>query len=174
MFSDYFVLDREIELFRYNGMAAVVASPSASSFLGDGDAVTIASELVDVASKWELLATCLKLSSSDIANINTKYGGEVNLALIKVISRWIATNQQLTWSDLVQALREPILNEEWCATKIEKKFCVREPSPCKLLWLASTCSRLLHFVEFLHILCYLPLEIICTCAFSGYTTRSSP
>ena len=111
-------------------MANVVASPSA---LGDGDVLTIANELLNVASRWELLARCLKLPTSDIANIRTKYGGDVNLALSEVISRSIATNRQLTWSDLVKALREPILNEEWCASQIEKKFCVHKPTPCKLL-----------------------------------------
>ncbi len=113
-------------------MADVVATCS-SSALGDGDIVTIANELLDVAPRWELLARCLKLSTSDIANIKTKYGDDVNLALSEVISRWIATNRQLTWFDLVQALRQPILNEEWCASQIEKKFCVHKLTPCKLL-----------------------------------------
>lgn len=110
-------------------MATVVVNSSA---LGDGDVLTIANELLDVAPRWELLARCLKLSASDVANIRTKYGGDVNLALSEVISRAIATNHQLTWSDLVQALREPILNEECCASQIEKKF-VHKLTPCKLL-----------------------------------------
>jgi hypothetical protein len=114
-------------------MSDVVATCS-SSALGDGDIVlTIANELLDVAPRWELLARCLKLSTSDIANIKTKYGENVNLALSEVISRWIATNRQLTWSDLVQALREPILNDERCASQIEEKFCVHKQTPRKLL-----------------------------------------
>lgn len=109
-----------------------IASPSAAS-LGDGDVLTIANELLDVAPRWELLARCLNLSKSDITNIKTRYGEDVNQALVEVISRWIATNSQLTWPDLVQALRQPILNEEWRASQIEDKFCIHRPTPCKLL-----------------------------------------
>ena len=109
---------------------------SSARLIGDGDVLTIINALVNVASKWELLARCLKLSSSDIANISRKLnnGGDVNLALSEVISRWIAANpHRLTWSDLVAALRQPILNEEWCASQIEEKFCARKPTPRKLL-----------------------------------------
>lgn len=111
-------------------MAVVVASPTLA--LAEDDVVTIANELLDVAPRWELLARCLKLSAADIANIKTKCSEDVNKALCEVISRWIATNQKLAWSDLVRALREPILNEEYCANKIEMKYCVHKPTPCKL------------------------------------------
>ena len=102
-----------------------------SSALGRDDVLTIANNLLPVAPRWELLANCLKLSTSDIANIGTKHGGEVNQALFQVISRWIATNVRVTWSDLVEALRQPILDETWCATQIEEKFCIHKPTPCK-------------------------------------------
>ena len=92
-------------------------------------------ELTDVAPQWELLATCLRLSTSDIANIRSKYSGNVNLALNEVILRWLAIRSpdQLTWSDLVKALRQPILNEERIASQIERQFlCSHKPASCKL------------------------------------------
>ena len=109
-----------------------MATVANSSSLGEGDVLTIANELSPVAPRWELLAMCLKLSASDIENIRTKYGGDVNLALSAVISRAIATHHQLTWSDLVQALREQILNEQCCASRIEEKYIHTKPIPRKL------------------------------------------
>lgn len=109
-----------------------MATVANSSALGDGDILTIANELSPVAPRWELLAMCLKLSASDIENIRIKYGGDVSLALSAVISRAIATHHQLTWPDLIQALREPILNEECCASRIEEKY-IHKLIPRKLL-----------------------------------------
>ena len=105
-----------------------------STSLGKDDLLTILNELCGIASKWEVLATCFELSDSDIANIRSTYGSDVNLALKQVILRWMATNHQdqLTWSNVVKALRESILNEEFCASQIEKKFFTHHPTPCKL------------------------------------------
>ena len=105
------------------------------SILGEGDVLTIANGLVNVAPRWETLATCLRLSPSDIANIKSKHSGDVNQALIEVISRWLATSpqDQLTSSDLVEVLRQPVLNEEWSASQIEQKFRHgHKPTHCEL------------------------------------------
>ena len=101
--------------------------------LGEDDVLTILNELVDVAPRWELLATCLKLSPSDVENIKSQYSGNVNLALSKVISRWLATSpDDRTWSDVVEVLRQPILSEERSAKQIEQRYLhSHKPTHCK-------------------------------------------
>ena len=113
---------------------AVVAA--GGSILGEHDVLTILNQLTNVAPQWELLAVCLRLSPSEIANIRSKYSENVNLALSEVILRWLAKSpqDQLTWSGLIEALRQPILNEERTASQIEQKFihCSHKPTQCKL------------------------------------------
>ena len=107
-----------------------------STSLGKDDVLTILNELCDIAPRWEVLALCFGLSDPDVANIKSNCSQDVNLALKEVIRRWMAKNRrdQVTWSNVVKALRQPILNEEACASQIEKKFCTctQMPTPCKL------------------------------------------
>lgn len=72
-----------------------------------------------MASRWELVGTCLGVEQSEIDEIE-KLGLPAKQALLKLLSRWLdTTNRTVTWADIVDALRKPILKEERVAQQIE-------------------------------------------------------
>lgn len=81
--------------------------------------------MAGVASKWELVGTCLGVEQSEIDEIE-KQGLPPKQALLKLLSRWLdTTNHTVTWADIVDVLRQPILKEERIAQQIEDGICNR-------------------------------------------------
>ena len=92
--------------------------------LGIRDLSAIANILAPVAHKWYLLGTCLPgLDHSEVKEIE-----EQRLipkrALVSVIERWLNTaHRTVTWEDILDVLKEPLLNEKHLSEKIEKEIC---------------------------------------------------
>ena len=93
--------------------------------LGKHDLSAVVNELSDVASKWMLVATCLEVDQADITDIESQRLSPRE-SLLKVVTKWLDTASDSappTWHRLVDALRQPVLNEERVAKQIEKKVC---------------------------------------------------
>ena len=89
--------------------------------LGKRDKRDIINALAPVASYWELLGICLDVDTSVIKEIEKlKYSPK--LALFELITRWLeTTDRTVTWNDIVNALRMPILDQKSLAKEIEDK-----------------------------------------------------
>ena len=75
--------------------------------------------MADVATEWVLLGTCLGVPQADIKEIEQLHL-PAKQALLKLISRWLdTTDHTVTWADIVDALRKPLLKEERVAQRIE-------------------------------------------------------
>ena len=75
--------------------------------------------MASVASKWQLIGTCLEVEQSEIDEIE-KRNLSPKEALCKLLSRWLdTTNHTVTWADIVDVLRQPILDEKRVAQQIE-------------------------------------------------------
>lgn len=75
--------------------------------------------MASVASKWQLIGTCLEVEQSEITEIEN-HNLSPKEALRKLLSRWLdTTNHTVTWADIVAALRQPILKEKRVAQQIE-------------------------------------------------------
>lgn len=90
----------------------------------DRDLKLIINELAPVAHNWDVLGTCLPgLKYSEVKEIKKKQLEPKN-ALLSVIERWLATaDRTVTWNDILDALREPILSENHLAEQIKEKIC---------------------------------------------------
>ena len=75
--------------------------------------------MASVASKWILIGTCLGVEQSEIDEIE-RLSLPPKEALLKLISKWLdTTNHTVTWADIIDALRQPVLKEERVAQQIE-------------------------------------------------------
>ena len=88
--------------------------------LAKRDVRDIANELSSVAYNWPVVGTCLGVDDSEIKEIETQRLLPKR-ALIELITRWLSTYHNVTWNDIVRALRMPLLKEESLAKKIEEK-----------------------------------------------------
>ena len=99
--------------------------------LGLRDLSTIGNNLAPIACNWELFGTCLPgLDYSEVKEIKEQRLTPKE-ALVAVIERWLNTAQRkVTWQDILDTLRMPLLKEKRLSEDIEKKVCSQ--SLCKL------------------------------------------
>ena len=88
------------------------------------DLSVIVNELAPVASKWELLGACLPgLNFFEVKEIKEQHL-EPKKALLSVIERWLSTTcRTVTWEDIFEALRKPIVQEIRLVEQIKEKIC---------------------------------------------------
>lgn len=93
---------------------------------------TIVNELAPIACNWELLGTCLPhLDRSEVKEIKAQHHPP-KLSLLNLIDRWLDVLPcSVCWNDILGTLREPLLNEESLANRIENKVCTLA---CKFLY----------------------------------------
>lgn len=78
--------------------------------------------LYNAISKWELIATYLKLSGGAIAIIKSRQESPEN-QLLEVLRRWLSNVQPApTVMSLVEVLKKPIIGEEKIALEIAKHY----------------------------------------------------
>jgi hypothetical protein len=96
-----------------------ISQEGLNAALGQRHLSAILNQLASVASKWQLIGTCLEVEQSEIDEID-KERLPPKQALRKLLSRWLdTTNRTVTWADIVDALRQRILKEERVAQEIE-------------------------------------------------------
>ena len=121
---------------RYYAASSQISRAGLNAALGKHDLSAILNQLASLASKWQLIGTCLDVEESEIDEIE-KHNLSPKEALRKLLSRWLdTTNHTVTWADIVDALRLPILKEERVAQQIEHD--VRNQSSKNLILLNMT------------------------------------
>ena len=69
---------------------------------------------------WSVLALLLGLSAADLQRIQLNHPTAVQLQHQAIIRRWLDSGEA-TWSGLIKALRDPLVNKGAVADKIMKQ-----------------------------------------------------
>ena len=87
------------------------------------DLPTLLGLLHDVADKWELIATFLKMRPGSIAIVRAEQT-TVEIKLYNIMRRWLLseTDPAPSIADLIDVLRHPYIGENRLALKIEREF----------------------------------------------------
>ncbi len=100
-----------------------------SSELTIDDLHLIATELLPAKNKWRAIGTALELKAHDIEGIN---GTDSQQALTKMLST-VLERTPLTWEQLIDVLREPLVSQDGLANELAKKYGeFSKNSPCQL------------------------------------------
>ena len=90
--------------------------------LSEDDLPTLLGLLRDVADKWELIATFLKMRKGSIAIVRAEQT-TVEIKLFNIMRRWLSeTDPAPSITDLIDVLRNPYIGENQLALKIEREF----------------------------------------------------
>ena len=79
--------------------------------------------MIGITTEWSHLAEALELNQADIDGIAANKGGNVEACLTEVIKQWFMERGiALSWENLCEALRDPMVNRDDLAKKIEKDY----------------------------------------------------
>ena len=89
----------------------------------DLDLSTVRNEIHDARNKWYDIGIELKVDVSTLKSIESKYS-DAKDCLREVITGWLkAVSPKPTWRSLVDALRQPAVDESKLAAVLEGKYC---------------------------------------------------
>ena len=107
-------------------------SSSASGGADDGAALDmdrpisepkLLEELHSLRAKWREFGTALKMEQSDLDAIEKNAGGAVDRALQLMLTQWLKSDEERTWSQIVDALESQVVSERKLAKEIRDKHC---------------------------------------------------
>ena len=91
--------------------------------LNEDDAVEIATELLDVQNQSKLLGRVLKLNRATVNSICVQFSNPEE-RLLHIIDEFVKqVDPRPTWRVIVEALRNPLINNPALAQELEKKYC---------------------------------------------------
>ena len=79
-------------------------------------------ELHSLRAKWREFGTALKMKQYDL-NAIEKNAGAVDRALQLMLTQWLKSDEERTWSQIVDALESQVVSERKLAKEIRDKHC---------------------------------------------------
>ena len=90
------------------------------------DLAELAGELKPIFAEWYELGIALGLSTTQLKEIETMHNKKPSRCMINMLEAWIKQGSDKTRSQIVQALRSPLVGHNDVADEIEGKY---KPNP---------------------------------------------
>ena len=88
----------------------------------NNDLAELASELKPIFAKWYELGLTLKIPSTQLKEIEATHNKNPSRCTIDMLEAWFKQGSDKTRSQIVQALRSPLVGHNDVADEIEKKY----------------------------------------------------
>ena len=80
-------------------------------------------ELHPVRAKWRDLGIALKMKQTDLDAIEKDTTGAVDRALQNMLTQWLKSDEDCTWSQIAEALDSSVVSEKKMAKSLRTKYC---------------------------------------------------
>ena len=94
-----------------------------TAHLNEQDFRTVRKKLWDVRHKWYNIGIELDLRKADLDNLRKQYKNDFDVCLSEIITAWLKrTDPRPTWKALIEALKEPTVEEDALAEDLTTKY----------------------------------------------------
>ena len=87
------------------------------------DEANLLLELHPVRAKWRDLGIALKMKQADLDAIEKDTSGSVDRALQNMLTQWLKSDEDCTWSQIAEALDSAVVSEKKMAKSLRGKYC---------------------------------------------------
>lgn len=87
------------------------------------DEANLLLELHPVRAKWRDLGIALKMKQADLDAIEKDTTGAVDRALQNMLTQWLRSDEECTWSQIAEALDSAVVSEKKMAKSLRGKYC---------------------------------------------------